>query len=202
MHNNCIYYRKREYEYKVMENRYFFFLDVILLYPFFILHFLDIILLKKGEELKKYRPNVAAVILSSKYPEKVEVLIAKRNDLDAWQFPQGGIDEGETPREALFRELKEEIGTDEVEILSEVPNWLSYDFPKRIAQKMYPYDGQRQKYFLVKLKKGAKVNLKTEIPEFEDYKFVGINEIFDYVKSFKRPVYKEILYYFRKEGYI
>ncbi len=152
--------------------------------------------------MKKYRPNVAAVILSPKYPEKVEVLIAKRNDLDAWQFPQGGIDEGETPREALFRELKEEIGTDEVEILSEMPNWLSYDFPKRIAQKMYPYDGQKQKYFLVRLKKGAKVDINTEIPEFEDYKFVSANKIFDYVKSFKRPVYKEVLNYFRKEGYL
>jgi putative (di)nucleoside polyphosphate hydrolase len=132
----------------------------------------------------------------------VEILIAKRNDVDAWQFPQGGIDEGETPQEALLRELKEEIGTDEVEILAEMPQWQRYDFPKRIAKKMYPYDGQEQKYFLVKLKPNAKINLNTEIPEFEDYKFVSVEEIFDYVKSFKRPVYKTVIDYFKKQGYL
>ena len=80
-----------------------------------------IILQKKGFILKKYRPNVAAIVVSPKYPSKVEVLIAKRSDVDAWQFPQGGIDEGETPKEALVRELKEEIGTDEVEIVASMP---------------------------------------------------------------------------------
>ncbi len=152
--------------------------------------------------LKKYRPNVAAVILSPKYPEKVEVLVAKRNDIDAWQFPQGGIDEGESPKEALFRELKEEIGTDKIEIIAQMPEWLSYDFPKIIAQKMYPYDGQKQKYFLVRLKKDAKINLKTEIPEFDDYKFVRLGDVFKYVKSFKRPVYKKVIEYFKRNGYL
>ncbi len=152
--------------------------------------------------MKKYRPNVAAVILSSKYPEKVEIFIAKRNDINAWQFPQGGIDKGETPKEALLRELKEEIGTNKIEIIADMPEWLRYDFPKRIAEKMYPYDGQEQKYFLVRLKKGAQINLNTEEPEFEDYKFVNINKVFSYVKSFKRPVYKKVLEYFRKEGYL
>ena len=98
--------------------------------------------------MKKYRPNVAAVVLSPKYPEKVGILIAKRNDVDAWQFPQGGIDEGENAKQALLRELKEEIGTDEVEILAEMPEWQKYDFPKRIAKKMYPFDGQKQNIFL------------------------------------------------------
>ena len=152
--------------------------------------------------MKKYRPNVAAIILSPKYPEKVEVFVAKRTDVDAWQFPQGGIDEGESPKEALLRELKEEIGTDEVEIISQMPEWLSYDFPKIIAEKMYPYDGQTQKYFLVKLKSSAKINLNTEVPEFKDYKFVKLNEIFNYVKSFKRPVYKKVIEYFKQQGYL
>jgi putative (di)nucleoside polyphosphate hydrolase len=152
--------------------------------------------------LKKYRPNVAAVILSPNYPEKVEVLIAKRNDVDAWQFPQGGIDEGESEEEALLRELKEEIGTDEIEILAKMPEWQTYEFPKIIAKKMYPYDGQRQRYFLVKLKRGAKINLNTAHPEFEDYKFVPVNKIFNYVKSFKRPVYKIVLNFFKKLGYM
>jgi len=57
------------------------------------------------ENKKIYRPNVAAVILSSKYPDKCEFFVAHRSDIqNAWQFPQGGIDEGETPREALKRE--------------------------------------------------------------------------------------------------
>lgn len=161
-----------------------------------------IILQKKGFILKKYRPNVAAIIVSSKYPSKVEVLIAKRNDVNAWQFPQGGIDEGETPKEALLRELKEEIGTDEVEIVASMPEWLTYDFPKKIAEKMYPYDGQKQKYFLVRLKPNAKINLNTSDPEFDEFKFVKVDEIFKYVKSFKRPVYKIVLDYFKKEGYL
>jgi putative (di)nucleoside polyphosphate hydrolase len=152
---------------------------------------------------KKYRPNVAAIILSPKYPEKVEIFIASRTDVkDAWQFPQGGIDEGETPREALLRELKEEIGTDEVEILGEFPEWVSYDFPEMIAKKMYPFDGQRQKYFLVRLKPGAKIDLETHEPEFSQHTFVPYRNIFDYVTYFKRPIYKKVLDYFRKKGYL
>ncbi len=152
---------------------------------------------------KRYRPNVAAVILSSKYPFKSEIFIARRNDVkDSWQFPQGGIDDGETPKEALFRELKEEIGTNKIEIVAEYPKWVSYDFPNIIAKKMYPFDGQIQKYFLVKLKKGAKIDIDTKHPEFEQYKFVKYDEIFDYVTYFKRPIYKEVLKYFKKEGYL
>ncbi|SFP10582.1 RNA pyrophosphohydrolase [Hydrogenimonas thermophila] len=158
---------------------------------------------QKDKKVKKYRPNVAAIILSSKYPEKVEFFIASRSDVkDAWQFPQGGIDKGETPKEALFRELKEEIGTNEVDIVGEFPEWVSYDFPEMIAKRMYPYDGQRQKYFLVRLKPGAKINLQTAEPEFSQYTFVPYNEIFDYITYFKRPVYKRVLEYFRKKGYL
>jgi len=158
---------------------------------------------QKDKRVKKYRPNVAAIILSSKYPEKVEFFTASRSDVkDAWQFPQGGIDDGETPREALFRELKEEIGTDEVDIVGEFPEWVSYDFPEMIAKRMYPYDGQRQKYFLVRLKPGAKINLETAEPEFSQYTFVSYDEIFDYITYFKRPVYKRVLEYFRKKGYL
>ena len=151
---------------------------------------------------KRYRPNVAAIVLSSNYPKKVEFFIAARSDFeDSWQFPQGGIDEGESPRDALFRELKEEIGTDEVEVIAEYPEWVSYDFPKTIAKKMYPYDGQIQKYFLVKLKPTAKIDLHTKEPEFSKYKFVSYDELFSYVTFFKRPVYKQVLEFFKKEGY-
>ena len=152
---------------------------------------------------KNYRPNVAAIVLDSKYPQTCNILIANRIDVEnAWQFPQGGIDKGESPKEALFRELKEEIGTDEVEIIAEYPGWVSYDFPPQIAEKMAPYDGQIQKYFLVKLKKGAKININTKIPEFSEFKFVPLKELNEYITFFKRTVYKKVLKYFKEQGYI
>jgi len=152
---------------------------------------------------KNYRPNVAAIVLSAKYPEKCEVFIASRTDVEnAWQFPQGGIDEGESSKEALYRELEEEIGTKEIEIIAEYPQWVSYEFPPAIARKMQPYDGQIQRYYLVKLKKGAKININTQIPEFSEYKFVATKNIYDYITFFKRTVYKQVLKYFRNEGYI
>lgn len=159
---------------------------------------------KNDENIEKnYRPNVAAIVLSAKYPEKCEVFIASRTDVDnAWQFPQGGIDKGETPEEALYRELEEEIGTRDVTIIAEYPEWVSYDFPLAIAKKMKPYDGQRQRYYLVKLNKGAKVNIDTEIPEFSEFKFVPTKNIYDYITFFKRTVYKQVLKYFRTNGYI
>lgn len=152
---------------------------------------------------KNYRPNVAAIIMSSLYPFEMKFFLAKRVDIkDAWQFPQGGIDKGETPKMALFRELKEEIGTDEVEIIAEYPKWLSYDFPEDVLEKMKPYSGQIQKYFLVRLKKNAKIKLNTEIPEFNDYNFVSFDEIDKNVRSFKRESYLEVLNYFKDKGYI
>lgn len=150
-----------------------------------------------------YRPNVAAIVLSSSYPAKCEVLIASRIDIkDAWQFPQGGIDEGENPKEALFRELQEEIGTNDVKIIAEYPGWVSYEFPPAVANKMKPYDGQIQKYYLVKLNKGAKINIQTKVPEFSKYKFVQRTELNGYITFFKRTVYKQVLKYFKQEGYI
>ena len=155
------------------------------------------------DNTKNYRPNVAAIVLSAKYPHTCEIFIASRTDVDnAWQFPQGGIDKGETAKEALYRELEEEIGTGNVEIIAEYPKWVSYDFPPAIAKKMQPYDGQIQKYYLVKLKKGARININTELPEFSEYKFVPTKNIYDYITFFKRTVYKQVLKYFKNEGYI
>ncbi len=152
---------------------------------------------------KSYRPNVAAIILSSQYPLKCDFFLGLRNDINgAWQFPQGGIDKGESPKQALFRELNEEIGTSNIEIIAEHPEWISYDFPNTIAKKMYPYDGQIQKYFLVKLKSNADINIKTKHPEFCDFKFVKKSELLKSITPFKLSVYKKVLYYFKNEGYL
>ncbi len=153
---------------------------------------------------KIYRPNVAAIILSSQYPMSSEIMVANRIDIraDAWQFPQGGIDEGETPQEALFRELKEEIGTDEVDIIAEHPEWISYEFLNKGAKKIYPFDGQTQKYFLVKLKPGAIINLDTKEPEFMAYKFIAYHEVMETISNVKKPIYKKVLTHFKKEGYL
>jgi len=151
---------------------------------------------------KVYRPNVAIVILSAEYPHKQDVFIAERSDLtDIWQFPQGGIDEGESAEEALFRELEEEVGTRDVKIIAEYPEWISYDFPSHVAKKMHPFSGQTQRYFLVQLNEGAKINIDTEIPEFSDHKFVDFVDLHKYIAHFKRPVYEKVLDYFKEEGY-
>ncbi len=148
----------------------------------------------------QYRPNVAMIIVSNHYPKKKEIFIAQRNDiLDIWQFPQGGIDNGEEVKEALFREMEEEIGTAEAKIVAEYPEWISYDFPEKIAKKMQPYKGQIQKYFLIKLDKSANIKLDTEHPEFIDYKFVSVEDVLNHTAHFKKPVYETVINYFKKE---
>jgi len=156
-----------------------------------------------SEEIE-YRPNVSAVILSSKYPEKCEFFIAHRSDIkDAWQFPQGGIDKGESPQDALIRELQEEIGYSDVEIIAEFPEWISYEFPNVISKKMYPFKGQTQKYFLVRLKEDSLIDLRAhEFPEFEEYEFVSYEDLFKRVTYFKRRIYRQVIEHFTKEGFI
>ena len=150
-----------------------------------------------------YRPNVAMILVSHLYPQQKEIFIAQRNDLqDVWQFPQGGIDEGEEVQEALFRELEEEIGTKDANIIAEYPEWISYDFPAKIAASMKPFVGQTQKYFLLKLGKDAKINIQTSHPEFSAYKFVNVDDVLSLSAAFKQDVYKKVINYFKKESYL
>lgn len=154
-------------------------------------------------DLKAYRPNVAAIIVSPEYPECKRIFVGERSDIEGvWQFPQGGVDKGESCENALFRELEEEIGTGMVEIIARYPEWITYDFPKHVVKRMKPYKGQKQYYYLVRLKENAVINLDTKHPEFCNYRFVELEHLFDDIAHFKKPVYEQVVKYFRAEGYL
>lgn len=144
---------------------------------------------------KGYRKNVAAVVLNS----AGLILACERSDLDgAWQFPQGGIDKGETPGEALLRELQEEIGTSDVEILTQLQHPLRYDFPPELDDR--PHRGQEQTYFLVRLNPSAKINLTAhDHPEFKRTEWVTAAEFLRRLTGFKSPVYSAALREFQRQ---
>jgi putative (di)nucleoside polyphosphate hydrolase len=145
-----------------------------------------------GDEL--YRPNVGIMLLD----RRNRVFVARRIDTpgEAWQMPQGGIDEGEEPRRAALRELKEEIGTDHAEILAETRGWLRYDLPAEIAGRIWGgrYRGQRQKWFAMRFLGGdAEIDLATGHPEFSGWKWVPPAELPGLIVPFKRPLYVALL---------
>lgn len=152
---------------------------------------------------KSYRKNVAAVVLSQAYPKKKLFLLARRSDMkDIWQFPQGGVDPGETHEQALFRELKEEIGTNELELIAKMDKELKYDFPKEALRTFDGFKGQSQTYFLLRLKDDELLSLDVKTPEFDAFEFICEDELFKRVRHFKKALYKKALEYFKKEGYL
>jgi putative (di)nucleoside polyphosphate hydrolase len=128
-----------------------------------------------------------------------QVFVARRIDmpkLPAWQMPQGGIDPGETPRQAALRELKEEIGTDRVEILGESRIWLKYDLPVELAAGIWGgrYRGQRQKWFAMRfIGNDMDFDLATGHPEFDAWKWIRPEQLPGMIVPFKRQLYIDIL---------
>ena len=142
----------------------------------------------------QYRPGVGIVLLNT----HGEVFVGRRTDQkeDAWQMPQGGIDEGETPQQAAMRELKEEIGTDDVDVIAESRGWFQYDVPPELAPKRWAgrWKGQRQKW-LVMLFRGTDEDIKLPgaHPEFDAWRWVPVKDLPGLAVSFKRQLYLDVV---------
>jgi putative (di)nucleoside polyphosphate hydrolase len=141
-----------------------------------------------------YRPGVGIMLLN----RQGQVFVARRIDVshDAWQMPQGGINRGEAPRRAALRELREEIGTNNAEIVAESDGWFHYDVPAEITQTKWreKWRGQRQKWFVMIFKgRDADINLETEHPEFNAWKWVSVPELSALAVSFKRQLYVDVM---------
>ena len=126
------------------------------------------------------------------------MLWAKRIGQDAWQFPQGGIRSSESPEEALYRELHEEIGLagEEVQIVGTTKGWLRYKLPKRLLRdNKSSFIGQKQKWFLLKMlvDDDAVSFLHGETPEFDHWQWVSYWYPLGQVVSFKQDVYRQAL---------
>ena len=120
-----------------------------------------------------------------------KVFVGQRidNPQPCLQMPQGGIDEGESPQQAALRELLEEIGTNKAEIIGHYPTPLEYDLPRHLADITWKglYRGQRQYWFFMRfLGEDSDINLQTDHPEFNHYKWVALDELPDYAISFKK----------------
>lgn len=141
-----------------------------------------------------YRPCVGVTLIN----REGLVFVARRIDteMEAWQMPQGGIDEGEDPATAALRELEEEVGTNKAEIIAETKDWLQYDLPHDLIGKVWKgrYRGQRQKWFAMRfLGDDADINLETEHPEFCAWKWERLERLPNLIVPFKRKIYQDIV---------
>ena len=146
-----------------------------------------------------YRDNVGAVLFN---PAGL-VLVARRADLPnaegvpgGWQLPQGGMDQGEDPAVAVFRELEEEVGTAKAEILAEHPRWLTYDLPAHLVGKALGgrYRGQRQKWFALRFT-GRDSDIRLDLdphPEFDAWRWARLAELPSLAVAFKRTIYEDL----------
>lgn len=144
-----------------------------------------------------YRLGVGMLLLN----RENRVFVAQRLDMrsEAWQMPQGGIDPGEDPRRAAFRELKEEIGTDRAEILAET-DWLAYDLPRELVPKLWKgrYRGQKQKWFALRfLGSDAEIDIEGPHPEFSAWRWAEFERLPELIVPFKRGLYAHLVEAFR-----
>ncbi|MBY6083064.1 RNA pyrophosphohydrolase [Ruegeria arenilitoris] len=147
-----------------------------------------------------YRPCVGLMLMN----DQGKIFVGQRNDRfeDAWQMPQGGVDEGESPRAAALRELQEEIGVtpDLVEIVAETDGWLPYDLPHDIVPHIWKgrFRGQEQKWFLLRfLGTDDQIDIETEHPEFTRWKWQDPDHLITEIVPFKRAVYERVMEAFR-----
>lgn len=142
-----------------------------------------------------YRPNVGIILVNGKN----EVFWGKRVREHSWQFPQGGIKRGESPEQAMYRELQEEIGLrrEHVRILGRTRGWLRYEVPKQWIRREWrdTYRGQKQIWFMLRLTgRDSDVSLRaSERPEFDAWRWSDYWVPLDAVIEFKRGVYQQAL---------
>jgi len=145
-----------------------------------------------------YRRGVGIVLLN---PHGL-VFVARRIDTpaDAWQLPQGGIDKGEKPPTAAFRELEEETGTARAEILARTRGWISYDLPADLVPRVWNgrFRGQKQKWFAMRfLGRDSDIDIATKNPEFDAWKWAPIDSLPEVIVAFKRALYVELVRQFK-----
>ena len=143
---------------------------------------------------KEYRKGVGLMIMN----KDRKVFVAKRLDTfsDAWQMPQGGIDENEDPKDAALREMLEEIGTNNATIIASSKKWYSYDFPAEYTNKLFAgkYQGQSQLWFLMQYNgTDADINLTAHTPEFSDWQWIDMKELPQLIVPFKRKLYLDVI---------
>ncbi|MEK9787176.1 MULTISPECIES: RNA pyrophosphohydrolase [Candidatus Pelagibacter] len=139
------------------------------------------------------RSGVGIVVLN----KDDKVFVAKRidNPKNFWQMPQGGVDDGEDYLTAAYRELEEETSIKNVELISELDGFITYNLPDRLLGIIWKgkYKGQIQKWFLMRhIGNDSEINIQTKKPEFLDWKWVDLKEITQLVVDFKLHVYKEV----------
>jgi len=139
------------------------------------------------------RSGVGVVLLN----KDNKVFVAKRidNPKNFWQMPQGGVNKGENFFNAALRELKEETDISSVSLIKEIDGYTSYNLPDHLLGIIWKgkYKGQIQKWFLMRFNgKESEINLKTNYPEFLEWKWIELDKITDVVVDFKLDVYKII----------